>query len=58
MILGRHRRMWLWPVMKYCYDICLKGPRMIKSLIHKCWCIIPFKLVPPKCEAEVLPTTP
>lgn len=29
MILGRHGRMWLRPVMEYYYDICLKGPRMI-----------------------------
>jgi hypothetical protein len=31
MILGRHGWMWLWPVMKYYHDICLKEPRMITN---------------------------
>jgi len=46
-----------------CYEVLLrhlpeKAENDHKTFIHKRWCIIPFKLVHPKCEAEVLPTTP
>lgn len=50
-------------VVAACFEVLLRhlpedAENDHKTIIYKCWCIIPFKFVHPKCEAELLPTTP